>query len=85
MYRIILHRRATRFYDRLEKKQQRRLNRAIDKLRDNPFFGRDIKKLRGRIEDKYRIRVGPFRAVYLVNEEKNLVIVESIGPQGNIY
>lgn len=85
MYRVILHRRAARFYDRLSEKQKNRLDEAIDRLEDNPLYGRDIKKLRGELKEKYRLKVGPFRIVYLVDEKRNLVIIESIGPRGDIY
>lgn len=85
MYRVILHRRAARFYDRLSEKQKNRLEKAIDKLEDNPLYGRDIKKLRGKLRGKHRLKVDPFRIVYLVNRKRNLVIIESIGPRGDIY
>ena len=85
MYRVILHRRAARFYDRLSEKQKNRLDKAIDRLEDNSLYGRDIKKLRGELKEKYRLKVGPFRIVYLVDEKRNLVIIESIGPRGDIY
>jgi len=85
MYKVIFHKRAKSFYDRLPKRQKKRLNKAIDKLEDNPLYGKDIKKLKGDLQGKYRLKVGPFRIVYLVNKERNLVVVESIGPRGNIY
>jgi len=85
MYQVILHHRAASFYDRLSEKQKNRLDKAIDRLEDNPLYGKDIKKLRGKLKGKHRLKVGSFRVVYLVNKERNLVIVESIGPRGDIY
>ncbi len=85
MYQIILHHRAVDFYDKLSEKQKNRLNEAIDSLKNNPLFGRNIKKLRGKLKGKYRYKVGPLRVVYMVSRDKNLVIVESIGPRGSIY
>jgi len=85
MYQVILHHRAASFYDRLSEKQKNRLDKAIDRLEDNPLYDKDIKKLRGQLKGKHRLKVGSFRIVYWVNKERNLVIVESIGPRGNIY
>jgi len=85
MYQVILHRRAVNFYDRLNEKQKNRLDKAIDRLEDNPLYGKDIKKLRGKLKGKHRLKVGSFRVVYRVNKERNLVAVESIGPREGIY
>ncbi len=85
MYQVILHRRAANFYDRLNEKQKNRLDKAIDRLEDNPLYGKDIKKLRGKLKGKHRLKVGSFRVVYRVNKERNLVAVESIGPREDIY
>lgn len=85
MYQIILHRRTTSFYNRLNEKQKNKLDKAIDRLKDNPLYGKDIKKLRGKLKGKYRLKIDSLRVVYLVDKERNLVIVESIGPRGDIY
>ncbi|MFQ6052246.1 MAG: type II toxin-antitoxin system RelE/ParE family toxin [Candidatus Hydrothermarchaeota archaeon] len=85
MYQIILHRRAANFYDKLSDKQKNRISKAIDKLKDNPLYDTDIKKLRGKLKGKHRLKIGSFRIVYLVDKERNRVIIESIGPRGDIY
>jgi len=85
MYQVTLHHKAASFYDRLSEKQKNRLDKAIDRLEDNPLYGKDIKKLRGKLKGKHRLKVGSFRIVYWVNKERNLVIGESIGPKRDIY
>ena len=66
-------------------KNKKEIKQSNCKLEDNPLYGKDIKKLKGKLQGKYRLKVGPFRIVYLVNKERNLVVVESIGPRGDIY
>jgi len=85
MYQIILHRRAVNFYNKSSDKQKNRISKAIDKLKDNPLYDKDVKKLRGKLRGKQRLKIGHFRIVYLVDKERNRVIIESIGPRGDIY
>jgi len=85
MYQIILHRRAVNFYNKSSDKQKNRINKAIDKLKDNLLYDKDVKKLRGKLRGKHRLNIGPFRNIYLVDKERNRVIIESIGPRGGIY
>ena len=44
-------------------------------LRKNPFYGANIKKLKGEFEGYYRYRIGNYRLFYLVEDEKLLVVV----------
>ena len=85
MYQIILHRRAANFYNKSSDKQKNRISKAIDKLKDNLLYDKDVKKLRGKLRGKHRLKIGPFRIIYLVDKERNRVIIESIGPRGDIY
>jgi mRNA interferase RelE/StbE len=39
-------------------------------LRNNPFFGVNIKKLKGEYKDIYRFRIGDYRLFYKVNEKE---------------
>ena len=44
-------------------------------LRSNPFFGPNIKKLKGELDGLYRFRVGNYRLFYKVDENKVLVFI----------
>jgi mRNA-degrading endonuclease RelE of RelBE toxin-antitoxin system len=46
MYKITLHKKAAKRYEKLDDKTSARLNKAMDALKENPFYGRDIKRLR---------------------------------------
>ncbi|RLG28150.1 hypothetical protein DRN98_09955 [Methanosarcinales archaeon] len=45
----------------------------------------DIKRLRGKLEGKYRLRVGEYRAVYSVDEKEKTVIIMDIRLRKSIY
>ena len=48
-------------------------------LRNNPFFGENIKKLRGEYKDIYRFRLGDYRLFYKIEEQEHLVFIIDIG------
>ena len=54
-------------------------------MKDNPFYGKDIKKLRGELAGRYRLRVGRYRVVYRVDEQEKAVIIEDFGAREKIY
>ena len=67
-YRVILHRNAEKKYKRQGNKVKSRLNKAIEDLRtrEDPRKGTHVRKLKGRLQGKYRYRVGDFRIIYEV-------------------
>jgi mRNA interferase RelE/StbE len=54
-------------------------------LRNNPFFGANIKKLKGAYNDIYRFRLGDYRLFYNVNEEEHIVFVITIEDRKDAY
>ena len=58
--------------DKLYKKIK---NIVYPQLSSNPFFGPNIKKLKGKFEGYYRYRIGDYRLFYLIENDKVLVVV----------
>lgn len=54
-------------------------------LRSNPFFGPNIKKLKGTLNDFYRYRIGNFRLFYTVDNNRVLVFIVSISDRKDAY
>ena len=50
-------------------------NIVYPQLKSNPFFGINIKKLKGNFEGYYRYRIGNYRLFYLIENEKVLVVI----------
>ncbi len=46
MYEILLHRNAAKAYENLDNITVARINKSIDVLKENPFYGKDIKKIK---------------------------------------
>jgi mRNA interferase RelE/StbE len=47
-------------------------------LRNNPFFGVNIKKLKGEYKEIYRFRIGDYRLFYKVNEKEYIIFILDI-------
>jgi mRNA interferase RelE/StbE len=54
-------------------------------LRHNPFFGPNIKKLKGDLSHFYRYRIGNHRLFYTVDSGKVLVIMVTIKDRKDAY
>ena len=44
-------------------------------LRSNPFFGGNIKKLKGEYKDMYRFRMGDYRLFYKTDEQRAMIFI----------
>jgi len=85
MYKVQSHKKAAKYYKSLDDKTAKRINKAVDEIMKNPHEGQHIKKLMGRLVGKYRYEVGGLRIVYRILENEKLVLIEAIGPRGDIY
>jgi len=54
-------------------------------LRENPFFGTNIKKLKGEFEGYYRYRLGNYRLFYIVEQEKVMVFIVDVKHRQGAY
>jgi mRNA interferase RelE/StbE len=72
----------TKKYDHLYKKI---FEDVYPVLRNNPFFGVNIKKLKGEYKEIYRFRIGDYRLFYKVNEKEFIVFVINIENRKDAY
>ena len=54
-------------------------------LRINPFFGKNIKKLKGEFKDVYRYRIGEYRLFYQVDEKQILIFIMDMVKRKDAY
>jgi mRNA interferase RelE/StbE len=81
-YAVFVERYAQKQIMKLDKTIIPVIKAAIAKLADNPR-PRGYKKLKG--EDAYRIRVGNYRIIYEIEDDRVLVIVVSVGHRKEIF
>ena len=54
-------------------------------LRENPYFGSNIKKLKGNYKDLYRFRIGDYRLFYKISEDTVIVFIVDIEARKDTY
>jgi len=54
-------------------------------LKNNPFFGSNIKKLKGAYKDVYRFRIGDYRLFYKIDEQESIIFVLNIENRQDAY
>jgi mRNA interferase RelE/StbE len=82
-YRVDIARRALKALAALPRGEQQRVRAAIDLLADNPRPP-GCTKLTGE-DDAYRVRVGVYRIVYEVRDDRLLVHVVRVGHRRDVY
>lgn len=80
MYQFIIKKPAKKFIDDLPVNERRRIVDAIERLPDSG----DIKRLQGH-NDLFRLRVGPYRILYTVDNDRLVIYVVDAGNRGQIY
>jgi mRNA interferase RelE/StbE len=81
-YRIDYEPGVLRSIERFPKHIQRRVVDRIGMLGTNPRPAGSI-KLTG--EDAYRIRVGDYRIIYTIHDDRLIVLVIDVGHRGDVY
>lgn len=83
-YTVFLAKPARKFLSRLTDASQRsRFERVIDALAVNPRPP-GCRALQG-VHGAFRVRVGEFRVLYQIEDDRLIVLVTDIGPRGQIY
>ncbi|MFT5141463.1 MAG: mRNA interferase RelE/StbE [Rhodothermales bacterium] len=89
-YRVYETREFRARLDSLESRDSAFIRRKLDEyvypqLREEPFFGRNIKKLRGYEPDTWRYRIGKFRVFYLVDPSEAVIYILTVDLRRDAY
>lgn len=82
MYRVIFSKSAAKDLDRVTKHYQPHIFAALFDLRKNPYLG---KKLGGKFQDFYSLRVGIYRIIYKIYKKALNILVICIGHRQGVY
>lgn len=82
MYQVVLGGKAKRNLKKIDRQDRPRLLAALVGLRKEPYLG---KKLSGKYQDGYSLRVWPYRIIYKIYKKQLLVLVINIGHRGGVY
>jgi mRNA interferase RelE/StbE len=84
MFNVEFSSKARKFLKKIDSETWKRLMEKIEKLRDDPFPS-DLKRVIGRKEKTFRIRVGDYRILYIVFFDKNLLFISKIDKRSKVY
>ncbi len=54
-------------------------------LRQNPYYGPNIKRLKGRLKSVYRYRISDYRLFYTIDENQSLVFILDFNHRKEAY
>ncbi len=81
-YKLILSEKFDRAFSQLERTLQDRVVEGLKELAEEPYSG---KQLKGKLKGLLSLRVGKYRILYQVQEEKLLIVVISLGHRKHVY
>lgn len=65
--------------------QKKLTDHVYPQLRENPFLGPNIRKLRGYDPATWRYRVGKFRAFFMVDQAERIIFMLSVDDRRDAY
>lgn len=80
--KAVLSKSAEKYLQRLNEPTLSRVHKALADLEKDPPQG-DIKKMEGRGINRYRLRMGKYRALFKI--EDNRIFITSIDSRGQAY
>lgn len=84
MYRVVTTKSFDKALARLPLNWQKRIVAKIKGVATDPYApNNNLAKLQGR--DGYRLRVGDWRVIYELQDERLVMLVLDMGPRGGIY
>ena len=61
------------------------VKKTYPQLKNNPYFGKNIKKLKAYIPVTWRYRVGKFRLFYEICDKEKIINITTADLRGNVY
>jgi len=76
--------------EKLDKPEKMRLyskilNTIYPQLKNNPYFGKNIKKLKAYNPDTWRYRIGSLRLFYEISDKEKIAYIITIEYRGSSY
>ena len=84
MYRLVFTRLAIKSLRKMPRNVAVKIRKKLDALRHDPYSEKHrARKLKGR--PGFRLRVGDWRVIYAINDDKIEILVIKIAIRGGIY
>jgi mRNA interferase RelE/StbE len=84
MYRLVFTKQANRTLRKMSRKTARLIREKLDQLAQEPYARNpNLTKLQGR--PGYRLRVGDWRVIYELEDDRLVILVLKVAPRGGVY
>ena len=83
-YELYFSTRASKYLKKFTKTTQTRITEKLESLSRDPYPS-DMRKIMGRKEKLFRIRVGNYRILYEVYEEEQTLLIINIDKRSRVY
>ncbi|MEX1028687.1 MAG: type II toxin-antitoxin system RelE/ParE family toxin [Paenibacillaceae bacterium] len=84
-YSIEFDKDAFKYLQKLDKHTRIRITHCLQILSEDPFDSElDIRRMKGTVSE-FRLRVGSYRVVYTIENDKLIIHVIKIGSRGDVY
>ncbi len=84
MYKIVFKKEAAKSLSKIPSKAAQSIRRKLEAIAANPYGNHpDAKKLQGR--EGYRLRIGDWRVIYEIQNDRLVILVLKIAPRGEVY
>ena len=85
MYTVLTTKSFNRAIARLPANWQKRIAAKIKEIAADPYApNNNLTKLQGR-DAAYRLRVGDWRVIYELHDDRFVMVILEVGPRGGIY
>ncbi|MFQ5442554.1 MAG: type II toxin-antitoxin system RelE/ParE family toxin [Thermodesulfobacteriota bacterium] len=78
---------AEGYFTKLDRKLKKRIKKKLFELseKEDPLTHGDVKPLTGQLRGFYRLRIGEYRIVFSLVEDKKIIAVVNLAPRGGVY
>ncbi|WP_245247229.1 MULTISPECIES: type II toxin-antitoxin system RelE/ParE family toxin [unclassified Paenibacillus] len=76
---------AKKYLKKLDKPTVQRIIIALENLLIDPFNNANTKKMKGYEGEFYRLRVGDYRVIYEIIDDRLLIFIVKVGSRGDVY
>jgi mRNA-degrading endonuclease RelE of RelBE toxin-antitoxin system len=84
MFNVILLPLAHKFLQKCPKETSRRILKKFEELSKDPFLS-GSKRILGKQDKVFRVRVGLYRILYVVVYEQNKILISDIDKRSRVY